>query len=76
MAEVTFEITRQLGVLSRKSNGWQKEVNLVIWNGRDEKLDIRDWNEDHTKMGKGLTFTWEEMCELSKAIAILIREQG
>ena len=58
-----FEIVKSLGVISERTdnNGkWTKEVNLVSWNGREPKLDIREWNSDHSRMSKGLTFTEEE----------------
>lgn len=59
-----FEIVAHIGVISERTdlNGIKqsKEVNLVSWNGREPKLDIREWNESHTKMGKGLTLTAEE----------------
>ena len=59
-----FEIVRHLGVLSTSSRGWIKELNLVQWNGRDPKYDIREWQPDHQKMSKGVTMTREEMGEL------------
>jgi hypothetical protein len=58
--EVTFEIARRIGVIAEGSKGWKKELNLVSWNGREPKLDIREWAEDHQKMGKGVTLTREE----------------
>ena len=64
MAEIKFEIHKNLGVLNVNSKGWQKEVNIVSWNGRKPKLDIREWDANHEKMGKGLTFNREEALEL------------
>lgn len=64
MADITFEITKELGVISETSKGWTRELNMVSWNGRDPKFDIRDWSPDHTRMGKGLSFTEEEMEKL------------
>lgn len=61
MAEITFEIVKNLGVLSETPAGWTKELNLVSWNGREPKYDIREWSPDHTKMGKGSTLTGEEL---------------
>ncbi|MFA9414488.1 MULTISPECIES: YdbC family protein [Streptococcus] len=60
MSEFTFEITERLLVLSTNDKGWSKELNRVSFNGAEPKFDIRMWNEDHTKMGKGITFTNEE----------------
>lgn len=64
MAEIKYEIVKALGVLSEGSNGWKKELNLVSWNGRAPKYDIRDWDEDHEKMGKGITLSENEMKNL------------
>ena len=41
MAEIKFEITKHLGVLSQSTKGWTKELNLVSWNDREPKYDIR-----------------------------------
>lgn len=65
MNAVTFEIARHIGVLFEKRNGWKKEVNLVSWNGGDPKIDIREWDETHTKMSRGLTFTQDEAMKLA-----------
>lgn len=64
MPEITYEIVKKIGVLSTTEKGWSKELNLVSWNGRDPKFDLRDWSEDHTKMGKGVTFSKDEMDKL------------
>ena len=56
MAEIKFEIIRELGIISYGSKGWAKEVNIVKWNDRKPKIDIRDWDETHERMGKGITF--------------------
>ena len=61
MAEFTYEITKELGVISENAKGWRKELNLVSWNGREPKFDIREWAPDHEKMGKGVSLTLEEM---------------
>lgn len=64
MAEIKFEITQNLGVLSENNKGWVKELNLVSWNDRDPKYDIRDWSPEHDKMGKGVTLSRAELAEL------------
>ncbi|MGN0601381.1 MAG: YdbC family protein [Oscillospiraceae bacterium] len=61
MAELKFEITESLGVLSENAKGWTKELNKVSWNEREPKYDLREWNPDHTRMGKGITLTEEEV---------------
>lgn len=61
MSEFKFEIIQNFGVISTSSRGWAKELNLVSWNGRPPKYDIREWDPDHEKMGKGLTFSEDEI---------------
>lgn len=60
MASIKFEIIEHVVTLSESSTGWKKEVNLISWNEREPKYDIRDWSPDHEKMGKGITLTMEE----------------
>lgn len=64
MASIKYEIKDSLGVLSESSRGWAKELNLVSWNDRAPKYDLRDWNETHEKMGKGITLTGDELIRL------------
>jgi hypothetical protein len=61
MAEIKFEIKETLGVLSESTKGWTKDLNLVSWNEKDPKYDIREWSPDHAKMGKGITVSKEEL---------------
>ena len=56
-----YEIKKQLGILSTSRQGWTKEVNVISWNGRPEKIDIREWSPEHDKMSKGLSLTADEM---------------
>ncbi|MEG1140987.1 MAG: PC4/YdbC family ssDNA-binding protein [Clostridia bacterium] len=60
MADIKYEIKESIVVLSTNAAGWTKEVNLVSWNDSNPKYDIREWNEDHTRMSKGITLTKEE----------------
>ena len=68
MADLKFEIKKSLGVLSEGSKGWQKEINLVSWNERKPKIDIRDWAPGHEKMGKGVTLNYEELKMLKELL--------
>lgn len=60
----TFNIVKHLGIISERTDydgtKQTKEVNMVSWNNREPKVDIREWNEDHSRMGRGLTLTAEE----------------
>lgn len=61
MADFKFEIKHHIGTLSENNRGWNKELNLISWNGREPKYDIRDWSTEHEKMGKGITLSNEEV---------------
>jgi hypothetical protein len=60
MPEISFDILKRYGVIAEERGGWRTELNLVSWNGRSPKFDIRSWAPDHEKMGKGITLTREE----------------
>ena len=64
MADIKYEITEEIGILSESAKGWTKELNLISWNDREPKYDIRDWSPEHEKMGKGVTLSVEEMKKL------------
>ncbi len=69
MAEIKYEIVKHLGVLSQNAKDWTKEINLVRWNDRAAKYDIRDWSPDHESMSKGITLSEDEMEKLIKIIS-------
>lgn len=60
-SDIKYEIKKTLGVLSESAKGWKKELNLISWNGKEPKYDIRDWDPSHEKMGKGVTLTDDEL---------------
>lgn len=68
MAEVTYEIKQNVAVLSDRGKGWKKELNLVSWNGGMPKVDIREWNSDHSSMKKGITLSRREFEKMAAAI--------
>lgn len=68
MPEFKSEVKEVIAVLNTSPKGWNKELCLVSWNDRDAKYDIREWSPDHSKMGKGVTFTKEEISLLKKAL--------
>jgi len=71
MAELKFEITEKIGVVSENAKGWTKELNMVSWNEREPKYDLREWAPDHAKMGKGVTLTADELAELKNILSEL-----
>ena len=64
MADIKYEIKETLGELSESSKTWRKELNLISWNDKEAKYDIRDWSPEHEKMGKGITLSKEELLKL------------
>ncbi len=64
MADIKYEIKETMGTLSESPKGWSKELNLISWNGREPKYDLRDWAPDHAKMGKGVTLSADELKKL------------
>ena len=64
MAEIKFEIEKELGSISESPKGWTKELNLISWNGKEAKYDLRDWAPEHEKMGKGVTLSSDELKKL------------
>ena len=66
MAELKFEIISHIAILSENKKGWTKELNLVSWNEREGKFDIREWDLEHEKMSKGITLTKDEIKKLKE----------
>ena len=68
MADISFDLVKHFGIISEEKSGWKKELNLVSWNGRTPKLDVRDWSPGHEKMGKGITLTQDEAVKLAELL--------
>ena len=68
MSEIKYEIVKKIGVLSTSGAGWTKELNLISWNDREPKYDLRDWSADREKMGKGVTLSKEELSALKELL--------
>ena len=68
MADINYEIVKKVGVLSKAASGWAKELNLIRWNDREPKYDLRDWSADGQKMGKGVTLSREELLALKELL--------
>lgn len=66
--DFSFEIVKNIGTLGSSKGGCTTELNLVSWGGRPAKYDLRTWSPDHQKMGKGSTFTKEELVALKNLL--------
>lgn len=61
---IKYEIKKEIGVISESPTGWRKELNLISWNDKEAKYDLREWAPEHEKMSKGITLTKEELISL------------
>jgi hypothetical protein len=76
MPDIQFDILKTYGIISIEKGGWKKELNLVSWNGRAPKFDLRDWEPGHEKMGKGITLDREEAEKLAEYLQIALGDEG
>ena len=44
MKEIQYKIVKEIAVLSASDSGYTKEINLISWNGREPKYDIRSFS--------------------------------
>lgn len=65
--EIGFEIVENIAIIEEFGSGWTTEMNVVKWNGKEPKIDIRNWSADHTKCSRGLTFIPSDMDKIVKA---------
>ena len=68
MREIQYEIVKEIAVLSTGDSGYTKEINLISWNGKEPKYDIRNFSPNREKCGKGITLTEDEAAVLFKAL--------
>ena len=68
MADIKYEIIKHIAVLAEGSKGWKKELNLISWNDKEPKYDIREWAPEHVKMGKGVTLSKDELVKLKDVL--------
>ena len=61
-------IVKEIAVLSTSESGYTKEINLIAWNGKEPKYDIRSFSPNREKCGKGITLTADEAAALLKAL--------
>lgn len=76
MSDFRYEITKEMGTLSTSKTGWTKELNLVSYNGKAPKFDIREWAPDHAKMGRGITLNEQEAKDLCKILFRYFKAQA
>lgn len=66
--EFKYDVQQQFGVIceneSTTGNKYTKEVNLISYNDANPVYDIRNWTllkNGERRMGKGITFTLDEL---------------
>ena len=68
MKEIQYEIVKEIAVLSASDRGYTKEINLISWNGKEPKYDVRSFSPNREKCGKGITLNADEAAALLKAL--------
>jgi hypothetical protein len=63
-----YMVCRTIAILGETNNGFTKELNVVSWNNREPVYDIRTWDADHKKYGKGVTLTTNQILKLKEAL--------
>jgi hypothetical protein len=74
--DFSFEIVGHVGVLSTSPRGWTREVNIVSWNTKPPRLDIRDWAPDHDKMSRGVALNGHETEQLKVLLSGFIPQES
>lgn len=72
MDEFKYEIQKEYGIIS--DGKWPKKLCLVSYNNAEPVYDIRPWNDDMTKMGKGVTLKLDELITLRDLIDKVLEE--
>ena len=66
--DANYTITKKIAVISENKYG-SLELNMVRWNGKPEKYDLRRWGKDEDGERipqKGITLTYAELAQISK----------
>ena len=74
MKDIQYEIVKEIAVLSTGESGYTKEINLISWNGKEPKYDIRSFSPNREKCGKGVTLTEAEAEKLLAALEKALSE--
>lgn len=69
--EFKYEITKHIATLS-ESNGYTVEVNMISYNDKEPKLDIRKWDRNKDVMLKGISLSADEVKALVEALKEIV----
>lgn len=64
MAKFSKEVKQVFGFLGEDQDYSKKQLTLTSWVVYAPKFDIRTWDEDYEKAGKGMTFSAQELIAL------------
>ena len=71
---MTMELIKKIALISGSETGFRKELNLVSWNGKEPKYDLRNWSPEGLPL-RGVTLTEDEAKELQKVLNDMFAEQ-
>ena len=72
---MTMEVIKKIALISGSETGFRKELNIVSWNGREPKYDLRNWSPEGIPL-RGVTLTEDEAKELRKVLNDMFAEQA
>ena len=68
--EIKYEIINELGSIPADKGSMRLELNRISWNGNEPKYDLRRWNPNRDKMGKGVTMSEKELIALYELLKV------
>ena len=63
MTKFTYDIKESFGSIG-ESGAYSTQLNLISFNNKEPKYDIRKWDIENDKMLKGISLTKEELVAL------------
>ena len=72
----SFDIIEHIGIVDTSYGGWTTELNVVRFSRPDgtpgkAMHDLRAWNSDHSRCGKGLRLTDDAVKALAEILSKL-----
>ena len=69
-----MEVIKKIALISGSETGYRKELNIVSWNEKEPKYDLRGWSPEGITL-KGVALTEDEAKDLQKVLNDLFAEQ-
>ena len=67
-SKYAFEIKEHIGTIYTSPGGWTTELNVVSWDGKPAKYDLRAWDPDHKRCDRGLRLHKEDLLLLMEIL--------